>query len=187
MKGLVNRLLACVAIVLCASCSKNEDPYKNVIWDVNPVVVYVDIQDGYGNSLLAPEVDGSVVGEEMSVVFEEKEYSLQWTTEWVRPSLVSRAYLAVFKGLHYDKYDDDYLDPVFGLPVGTSRYYISIGELPGDKDYDKSMELNYDGKTYVIRVVNHFEYRKDKPVIDTSIYVDDELLDRPLLVIKSAE
>lgn len=188
MKRLLNRLLACVAIALCVSCSKDDDPEKYIILDVNPVVFFVDIQDCYGSSLLVPEMEGSVVGEEMSIVFEEKEYFLSWRTDWVFPSPVSRAYVAVFRGLHYDEYDVDHgeWDPVFKLPVEKTRYYISIGELPGNEDYDKSMELNYDGKTYDIRVVNHFENRKGKPIIDTSIYVDGELLDRPLLIIKKS-
>lgn len=70
-------LVAGLVMLLPLGCGDDD-----VVWDIAPVVVYVDVTDASGNNLLDRDVQGNIVGEAMTIEYQGEAYGVQWETLW---------------------------------------------------------------------------------------------------------
>lgn len=158
-------LASMLAVVVLAGCSSSDEPEEGVVWDISPVTVLVDVVDADGNDLLNPEVEGNIVDGAASVDYKGQTYPVSWRTPYYGYE-GTRAYRATFQGaLHHPV---DRFKPV----SAQNPWILEIGELAGDENYDVTMQLKISEKTYSIRVVNEFSWKKHNPRIETTVYLD---------------
>ncbi len=162
--------------IVATSCD-SDAPDPDVIWDIAPVFVKVDILNDSGQSLLDPTVDGNIVGESMTLQRGKEKYEVNWNPE----QKSTRALLVKFEGLNYReiyKWNESE-----GKFEPTGNYRIVIGGFYGDRNYREEMMLTYAGKTYEIIVENNFRWNKKKPCITTTLYLNGERIDDKEIVI----
>lgn len=170
-----NQLLILASLLLAMFVSGcNED----VIWDVYPVNLSVEVMDAQGNNLLDPDVKGNIVGEALSLEYKGKTFDVMW--DGLEPGYMdeTKAYLARFYGI--------WRGPVSsGDPVSeTNPRVLHIGELPGDENYDVTMPLKCKDKVFNIRVVNRYKTKLNgAPSVHTEIYLDGRKCDMPRIVL----
>lgn len=170
MKRLLYLISLASTLLFLASCSDSGDS-DDIIWDISPVSVYMDIRDSQDNSLLNPMNEGNVVGQPLTVEYNGNVYDVMWETVYPK---MTRYYYAEFMGVWH------HMTGVSGGGYGVdntsdSKWILEIGELPGDETYDVTLPVTFNGHTYELRVVNKFGWnKKNRPVIKTSVYLDGE-------------
>ena len=126
-KNLFVILLSVVSISF-SSC------YKDC--DFNPIKLHVDVVDDSGQNLLISSVDGNILDDNISFIYEDEKLPL------VRKTDATRAYLPRFYGLVLDEYK-------YG-EVGEHHLYF--GEFDGTGRHDVSFSIEWeDGTVDLIR------------------------------------
>lgn len=142
----MKKLIPILTVFLCVmsvACTTEE-----MIYDVYPIELVMDVCDKNGNSLLNPEAPGNVVGEDMTIEYKGEVYPIQWKTDHPERS---RYYLAVFMGMwHHRK---NRYEPALDQNV----WVIRIGELPGDEKKEYTLPITFRGKTHTL-YINHKWY-----------------------------
>lgn len=156
-------LVAGLVMLLPLGCGDDD-----VVWDIAPVVVYVDVTDASGNNLLDRDVQGNIVGEAMTIEYRGEAYGVQWETLW--PGY-TRAYFAQFHGMLHHPADR------YKPASAENPWILEIGELPGDDDYDVTLPLKYKDREFDIRVVNRFKWVNDLHARTTEVYLDGKRCD----------
>ena len=138
MKKLVFAVLLGISL---SGCEFKEIIVENPIVDWYPVNISIYANDNNGNSIIGPEMPG------MSLTFKGETYTVRdWTehNRWQDSMLVTRAYMAVMRGLLAEKY--------FDSEDSTSlSYRLYFGEIDGAADMDEDITLSWpDGSTDVI-------------------------------------
>lgn len=154
------------------SCS-NDGPDDDVIWDIYPVEVHVDIVDGDSHSLLNPQDAGNIIGDAVSVEMDGESYDAEWLAE--SPSWPSRAYMAKFKGIRHCEVFA--WNPETKRNEPTGKWRLVIGEFPGDKTYVKEMKISCNGAVSTIRIDNRFGWKNKEPNVETKIYLNGQPVD----------
>jgi hypothetical protein len=123
MKKLLFALIATVMIPLFISCDKEENDDDFVVVDFVPIEFLIHIVNEQGEDLLNPDTEGSIVDEDIRMIYNGKEYSLQEDSQ----EAATRYYLPRFYGLRVSKieYEDS---PYY------NKYFLYIGEFDGAKD-----------------------------------------------------
>lgn len=146
MRRLIYFLLATTMIMAIGACSKNDDmpdcnmPDNNVIWDIYPASVFVNIVDEEGNNLLDPTIEGNWIDEPMWIEYADKAFDVVWTKEdlpFPSRAIMPHFYGAVWSGVWTDK-----------------NYSIYFGEFDGAS----SRTLNLTFGIIAINTVYKFEY-----------------------------
>ena len=164
-------LVSVLAMTLMVGCSDDgsDGPEPDVIWDIAPLSMYVSVVDAEGNDMLNPDAEGSISGESVTVKYENKTYETIWHGMPL-PEIKSRYIPAIFREIYHFVYRED---PTKPAPAGNP-WVLNIGELPRDENYDVTLPLTLRGRTYELRVVNTFRWKKHQPDIHTTIYIDGE-------------
>lgn len=189
-------MLSVMALALTftfSSCSDDDDNASNVIWDFNGIVLFLDVHDTSGNSVLTSDAPGSIVGDVMTLDYKDKEYTLDWTILGYRlPEIPDSRYCpAYFQGLMYFPV----YETVDGKSIATDDRIIRIGELPRDENYEASMVLHYNDYNHIITVKNNIEwirrpkdsqypeYAKYVPVVTTVVTFDGRIIEYPYQIV----
>lgn len=80
-----------VPIFLLCSCGDDDD----IIWDMVPVNVMVNIQDTNGNNLLSPSVTGNLQGKKIVAEYQGQEYSERRRMVFICEEAIAFVYLWV--------------------------------------------------------------------------------------------
>ncbi len=141
MKKLVYLLSALTMVVAMAACSKDDDmPDDDVIWDIAPSILMIQLEDESGANLLDPEVSGNWVGEPMWIGYDDKSFDVIWNKDDLSTS--SRALMPHFYGA------------VWSGVWPNRKYYLYFGEFSGESS--RTMNLTF-GIT-AINTVYEFEF-----------------------------
>lgn len=172
MKKLLQFILIFTITVGASGCSKDDDgPDDDVIWDIAPAGVVIQLVDEEGNDLLQPTVSGNWVGEPMTIGYDDKVYDVIWVRDDLQPK--TRFYMPYFYGavwtglFNYEKLS----------------YCIYFGELFGDRDYDMKLTLGITA----INTVYDFEFshklvwKKKEPHFDDHITYSGQRIDGNVL------
>ncbi|MCI9607722.1 MAG: hypothetical protein HFJ94_06070 [Muribaculaceae bacterium] len=164
--------------VLC-SCSSDE-PDDDMIWDIMPLYLEVDILDSNSSSLLDPESAANIIGSEVSIEIDGNSYDAVWDGD--DQSMLSRALPAIFHGIRFKEMIRWNPDKKVNEPSGEWR--LVIGEFPRDKSYTKDITIRYDNKESVVTLNNTFSWKDKKPVIVTKIFLDGAAVDGKQIVLR---
>lgn len=179
MRKITSMLICALMALTFVSCNDNDDP-EDIIWDIMGVAIPIDVQNTAGKSLLSPRADGTVWGQPMTLVYEGKEYPMEWTENWM-PSTPTRAYLAQFYGIFIRQIYD--VDTENFTQTPTDRWIIYIGEFQGDMSYEKEMEVKFQGETHKIKLVHKCDLNGSKPKLSTEVYLNGKKLEKAPLVL----
>lgn len=173
MKRFIYFLMATTMLMAMGACSDNNDdmPDDDVIWDIAPAGVAIQLVDESGNNLLDPAVDGNWVGEPMWIETGDKVFDAIWEKEDLEPS--TRFYMPLFygcvwTGVWYDK-----------------EYSLYFGELNGTSSHNLKMKFGITA----INSIYEFEYshrlvwKKKEPHFDDHITYDGKLIDGAILTL----
>lgn len=134
-------------LMIMGGCSKNDDmpdmpdmPDDELIWDIAPSVLSIQLVDESGANLLDPEVSGNWVNESMWIGYEDKRFDAVWNKDDLATS--SRALLPHFYGA------------VWSGVWHTQPYYLYFGEFDGASS--RTLKLTF-GIT-AINTVYDFEF-----------------------------
>ena len=149
------------------ACSDNNDdmPDDDVIWDIAPARVAIQLVDESGNNLLDPAVDGNWVGESMWIETGDKVYDAVWEKENLQ--LPTKALLAYFYGA------------VWTGIWNTDIYSIYFGDFNGDSSQNLKLKFGITA----INSVYEFEYshrlvwKNKEPHFDDHITYNGKLID----------
>lgn len=163
-------LLILVAYVLCmTSCSEEGD----VIWDVAPAGIEIQLVDEDGNDLLNPEVEGNWVGAAMQISYDGETYDAIWSREDIKPR--SRYYMPTFIGLVWNGalYDDN------------KDYNLYFGEFEGTENHDMHLTFSIDGMTtvYEFEYKHDFSWKKNEPNSDNHIIYNGKKIEGSTIVL----
>ena len=122
MKKLLFTLVATVMIPLFISCDKEEND-DFVVVDFMPIEFLIHIVNEKGEDLLNPDTKGSIVDEDIRMIYNGKEYSLQEDTQ----KNATRYYLPTFYGLRVSQIQ--YEESPY-----HNKYFLYIGEFDGAVD-----------------------------------------------------
>lgn len=146
--------------VLITSCDEKEDD-NFVIWDFDALEISFDVQNDKGESLLLPGNEGNIIDTDaINLIYEGKEYTPLWTDE-DKYNSISRYNLTHFFGLYYETHTNT-------VPV------LKVGEFDRARDLDETFTILHNGKSDTFRVVNTVTWKKHKPQIRTTIYLNDQ-------------
>lgn len=172
-------MLCSLMTVACDSDVYNDD----VIWDIVPVTLAMDIQDASGKSLLVPGVPESVVDSDITLTYKDKEYPADWRFREHDGYYSSRAYNAVFSGISYR--------PVFvrdgnGNVVDSGRRVLVIGEWDGAKNFDETFTLTIsENQTETFRIVHTFEMANNKiKDYTTTVWHNGNVVGESVVIVK---
>lgn len=149
-------ITAVAALFAAAATSCADDPADDPIWDFAPYDIVIRVCDSDGNSLLDPAANGTAVGEEMSMDYEDETYEVAWFNK----SIYGSRYLpAFFHGFRHGK-------------DAKGQWCVTFGEFPRDATYAKQMTLHFGGQAHEIALSNTIEWKHDEPFITTLLYCD---------------
>lgn len=135
-------LLGIMALGLL-SCDKNDD----IVWDINPVVVTLNVVDAKGVDILNPENSNSIPLSGVKAFYNGVEY--ECSTELMAVS--TKAYLPHFYGLRAMK------------NTYNGSYYLQFGELEGAKSYlNEEVTISWgDGTSDKIKFNRKFRWKSN--------------------------
>lgn len=167
-KNIYSLLLACLTLLLVifSSCSNEDD----LIWDISPLVITLDVRDDAGNDLFDPEFPDNIIESGVCAEYQGKYYDLS-----PRYIASTRYYMPHFRGLTYENF-----------PYREVAYNIEFGELFGDKNYhDEKIIIHWgDGTKNVIVFTHSFWWKKQKPHSKTTVYLDGEKVSMPIKLVR---
>lgn len=168
-------LLLLLPLLTLVSC-KNDDEF--IIWDIAPVSIDIVIQDADGNNLLSPGVPGSLYGEDISIEYDGKTYSSDWSTYYE-----SRYYMPHFDGLKINNgwswVDGERVDD-------PSKDFLSFGQFDGAENQNISAVLTIPGHSepYKIDLVHKYKSNNKNLKYDTKIYLNGERISGSTVIIR---
>ncbi len=141
MKKFVYFLSAITMLLAMAACSKDDDmPDDDVIRDIAPASVLIQLVDEEGNNLLDPKVQGNWIDEPMWVECRDEAYEVKWARQEVTPQ--TRVYMPHFYGALWSG-------------IWTDKIYsIYIGEFDGASSQDLKLTFGITA----INTVYEFEF-----------------------------
>lgn len=154
------------SLFLMPSCSEDDGPDPDVIWDFAPVFANVYIRNEKGDNLLLPTVEGSLYGKNIVAEYKGEQYPLNWDSE-----VLSRYYLPTFRGLElgcgYKKTDDGYVKDLNTLK-------LELGEFDGGESQNISFTLRIEGYTdsWDVDMKYTFKWKKKEPYTTTTYYLN---------------
>lgn len=152
--------------LILTGCSKNND---DVIWDIYPVVLFIQVSDASGGDLLDAENPNNILSDSIKAIYDGKEYPLNLNTD-------TKAYMPQFYGLRK------------GFTQTTDgRYYIEFGELEGAASYDyQQIIIDWgNGTQNEIGFTRKFRWKKGNPDVEKHFFQDGkEVSDMPFVFIK---
>lgn len=145
------------AVLLLTSCEKDpfqaflakgsNSPSGNMIWDIGPVELIIEVKDKQGNNLFDESTPGNWLETPFLATFDGKEFRWPASLPWAG----TKAYLATLRGF--------YIYPQWYLP--TDEVYLRFGELDGTKKWDTDLCIFWpDGSRDVIRVQHAFRWNE---------------------------
>lgn len=159
MKRFFYILTAVMTIMTTAACSdKNDDmPDDDMIWDISPAGVCIQLVDEAGNNLLDPEVSGNWVDEPMWIEWNDKVFDAVWKMDDLQ--LPTRAYMpyfygTVWSGIWYD-----------------NRYHLYFGEFDGVSSQNLKLTFGITAinTVYEFEYSHRFGWKNKKPHFDDHI------------------
>lgn len=129
-------------LVTVAGCSDNNEdmPDDNIIWDISPAGVTIQLVDEGGSNLLDPEVEGNWVGEPMWIGWDDKKFDVAWKKDDLQ--LPTRAYMPHFYGTVW-------------TGIWTNKeYFLYFGEFNGESSRNLKLTLSIQA----LNTVYEFEY-----------------------------
>lgn len=144
MKRFFYFLMAVTMLTTVAACSDNDNyndmPDDDIIWDIFPAGVSIQLVDEAGSNLLNPEVEGNLVGEPMRIGWDDKKFDVIWKRDDIQQP--TRYYMPHFYGTVW-------------TGIWTNKeYYLYFGEFAGESSRD--LKLTFDITN--INTVYEFEY-----------------------------
>lgn len=169
-------VLATLMVAILSSCEKEHD---HAIWDIYPVKVRFFIQDKAGNNLLEENASGNWMGADFKVIYEGKEYPVQWENHNQEDNILSpqgntRDYLPHFRGLTPT--------PTY-VSVGNDEwmkkgYCLTFGEFDGAQNQDLTLRFIVPDseEEYLVHIKHSYKFdtKKDRPVIKNEMTVNGE-------------
>jgi hypothetical protein len=160
---------------LCCFTSCNDDenldgPAPDVIWDIAPLGISIEVTDAEGNDLLNPDAENSIANQGIKMIYRDKTYE----KDSLVCEVLSRAYLARFYGLQTYQTKD-------------GRYLLTIGEFFGDRDYDNEniiLDWNNGTPTDTITFSHKFWWENQEPESETTVRLNGVETDNPIHIIK---
>ena len=168
-------LLGAMLLSLCCFTSCNDDenldgPAPDVIWDIYPFGISIEVTDAEGNDLLNPETENSIANQGIKMIFRDKTYE----KDSLVCEVLSRDYLPRFYGLQTFQTKD-------------GRYLLGIGEFFGDRDYDNEniiLDWNNGTPTDPITFSHKFWWENQEPESETTVRLNGVETDNPIHIIK---
>ncbi|MDE7414173.1 MAG: hypothetical protein K2N05_10380 [Muribaculaceae bacterium] len=153
-----------VSSPLLCSCGDDDD----IIWDMAPVNVMVNIQDTNGNNLLSPSVPGNLQGKKIVAEYKGQEYELNWDA-----SDETRYYMPFFSGLTLQS---GYTQSGDQLEADPNKNYLSFGEFDGGENQDITISLHIEGysNTWNISVSHHIIWKGNNPHVTNTASLNGE-------------
>lgn len=161
VKNIVTVLFVLGFAVGLSAC-QSEGPLPGTEYDISPVVIKVYVTDNEGHDLLNPEVENTIVNNEIKAVYNNQEYEMQWEPEY--PS-GSRAIPVVWNGLQICK------------PRVSNRYFLTFGDFDRKTCYeDEEFVIDWgDGsRKTAFRFSNSFWWENHEPQNVFHLYVNGE-------------
>ena len=165
MKRLLQFFLAVAIITSVTGCSKDENADDDIIWDIAPSGVVIQLVDEAGNNMLDPDVRGNWVGQPMWIGCGDNIFNVVWKNE--DPQKASRAYMPHFYGAIWS---------------GNHLYF-------GEFDGAKSQDLKFTFGITAINTVYDIEYshrliwENKKPHFDDHITLEGNRINGNVLTI----
>ena len=165
MKNLFKLLLLAMVAMAGAACDKEEN--KHLIWDYANYTIAFAVEDAEtGEDLLDPATEGNILGQEIKVVYNEKEYP-RWTKDgleaWDIEDIASTRFnkpqtLALRWGWSNDAYS----------------YLVTFGEFSPAEDFrQESFIIDWgDGTQNEIVFDCYDTWKNGKPTIHTDCWMD---------------
>lgn len=159
MKRFLSFVYLAVILISLTGCGDDD-----VLWDIAPTRVQLNVVNQDGENLLDPNVDGNIWGETATLIIDGK------STDYViERNPRSRAMLAIFYGVYLENL--------------TGTEYLTIGEWQTEKSAEYDMTLIIRGKSYSIRVVNDFKWKHNEPKIKRTYFLDGKQTDNPMTIV----
>lgn len=168
-------LLGAILLSLCCftSCNDNEnldEPDPDVIWDIYPFNINIEVTDAEGNDLLNPETENSIANQGIKMIYRNKTYK--------KDSLVT------------DEQTRDILVRFYGLQTYQRKdgsYLLAIGEFYGNRDYDNEyiiLDWNDATPKDTITFSHKFWWENQEPESETTVRLNGVETDNPIHIIK---
>lgn len=167
--------IGAMLLSLCCFTSCNDDenldgPAPDVIWDIYPFGISIEVTDAEGNDLLNPETENSIANQGIKMIY--------WGMTYEKDSLAideqTRAVLVRFYGLRtYQRKD--------------GRYLLGIGEFFGDRDYENEniiLDWNDGTPKDTITFSHKFWWENQEPESETTVRLNGVETDNPIHIIK---
>lgn len=148
LKLMLFSLCLLCGITACSNEKIEED------WDINPINLYVFVQDAGGTDLLDPNKPDNITNKGIKAIYNNKEYNVKNT--------VSRYYNATMNGLQLVKMD--------------GRYALKFGEFKGEIDYhSETVIIDWnDGTKDTFSFDSEFTWKNKKPNMKTTFFLNGE-------------
>lgn len=101
---------------------EEEEEEERMIWDFSPIILFISVQDSFGNDLLNPETKGSIADQGIKAIYKDIIY------EKDSAAPATKAYSANFHGLQ-------------AIQNKEGKYYLTFGEFNGDDTFDKEQVI----------------------------------------------
>lgn len=128
-------------------CSSDDEDDDGWVFDYTPVIVFFEIEDTEGNSLIGE--NGDLYGKDFMVVYNEQEFPAKWDADagiYGSSYPESRFYLAYLHGLVYEPASER------GGP------YLEFGELDGGYCEADIKLVMPDGDTHELTISRHVQF-----------------------------
>ncbi len=172
-------LVAVFMFPAMTSCSNYEE--DKFIWDINPIEVFITINDANGNNLLNPQITGTLFGKGIIAEFNGNPLETQWEDSYNLNS-ESRTYLPTFYG--FTLREGIKVEENKSIPDPTKNRMM-FGELDGTKNQDVSLKIKIEGytETWEIKIDHRIEWIKRNPKITHVATLNGKEVDERNIVI----
>lgn len=155
--------IGCIAIIGIVFVSSCDGPEKDMIWDISPVGIFIDLVDEDGNNLLDPNVEGNWVGCLMTIKYDEEDFPALW--EMPDRENLTRYYMPMFYGFIWEG--------AFNRP-NNNFYSLYFGEFTGDQNHKIAVTFELEGHDSVYEIVydHKFKWKHKEPHFDDHIYLN---------------
>lgn len=164
-------ILILFSVLGFVSCSESDGPDPNVEWDINPLVIKVNVSDKSGKDLLNPDSANYIGNKGIKAIYQGKTYTVNSN---LPNQNHTRYYMAFFKGLYIEK-------------TYSGKYALCFGEFQGDEDREYSdliVDWNDGTQKDTIRFKHSFGWKKHNPQQNTTVYYNGNKAELPLKIVK---